>query len=118
MTRMTFLLQSIDSPQTFDLDVVTAQSMENPVYYVQYAHAAHRVDRAQGRRARGWSRQPLDSVDLVVLVDERELELLRLLDGVPDAVADAADDPCAAEGRPLGCATSPARSTASTATAA
>ena len=26
-------------PQTFDLDVVTAQSMENPVYYVQYAHA-------------------------------------------------------------------------------
>jgi arginyl-tRNA synthetase len=36
---MTFLLLSIDSPQTFDLDVVTAASMENPVYYVQYAHA-------------------------------------------------------------------------------
>ena len=37
--RLTFLLQSIDTPQTFDLDVVTSQSMENPVYYVQYAHA-------------------------------------------------------------------------------
>ena len=37
--RLTFLLQSIDTAQTFDLDVVTAQSMENPVYYVQYAHA-------------------------------------------------------------------------------
>ena len=49
--RLTFLLQSIDTAQTFDLDVVTAQSMENPVYYVQYAHA-YRIDRAQGSRAR------------------------------------------------------------------
>jgi hypothetical protein len=32
-------LQSIDTTQTFDLDLVTAQSMDNPVYYVQYAHA-------------------------------------------------------------------------------
>ena len=39
VARMVFLLQGIDSPQTFDLDVVTAQSMDNPVYYVQYAHA-------------------------------------------------------------------------------
>ena len=37
--RLTFLLQGIDTAQTFDLDVVTSQSMENPVYYVQYAHA-------------------------------------------------------------------------------
>ena len=51
--RLTFLLQGIDTTQTFDLDVVTAQSMENPVYYVQYAHAAHRVDRSAGRAARG-----------------------------------------------------------------
>ena len=39
VVRMTFLLISLDSPQTFDLAVVTSQSMENPVYYVQYAHA-------------------------------------------------------------------------------
>ena len=39
VARLTFLLQGIDTTQTFDLDVVTAQSMENPVYYVQYAHA-------------------------------------------------------------------------------
>ena len=37
--RLTFLLQSIDSPQTFDLDVVTSQAMDNPVFYVQMAHA-------------------------------------------------------------------------------
>ncbi len=39
VARMTFLLQGIDTTQTFDMNVVTSQSMENPVYYVQYAHA-------------------------------------------------------------------------------
>ena len=59
VARMTFLLQGIDSPQTFDLDIVTSQSMENPVYYVQYAHARVVVDRAargrSGRRRAGRS---------------------------------------------------------------
>ena len=59
VARMTFLLQGIDSPQTFDLDVVTQQSMENPVYYVQYAHA--RIA-SIGRKAAeaGVARRPLD----------------------------------------------------------
>jgi arginyl-tRNA synthetase len=87
--RLTFLLQSIDTPQTFDLDVVTAQSMENPVYYVQYAHA--RIA-SIGRKAaeRGITRRPLDEVDLSVLVHERETDLLRALALYPDAVAEAA----------------------------
>ena len=33
--RLTYLLQSVDSAQTFDLEVVSSQAMENPVYYVQ-----------------------------------------------------------------------------------
>ena len=56
VARMVFLLQGIDSPQTFDLDVVTAQSMENPVYYVQYAHARIASigrTRRRGRVSRG-----------------------------------------------------------------
>ncbi len=63
--RLTFLLQSIDTAQTFDLDVVTAQSMENPVYYVQYAHAriasigaAGRGRRCDPRAARGRRTSP------------------------------------------------------------
>ena len=52
VARLTFLLQGIDTTQTFDLDLVTSQSRENPVYYVQYAHARVRVDRAEGRGAR------------------------------------------------------------------
>ena len=88
--RLTFLLQSIDTPQTFDLDVVTAQSMENPVYYVQYAHA--RIA-SIGRKAseRGVLRRPLDQVDLSVLVHAREADLLRSLALYPEAVREAAE---------------------------
>ena len=86
VVRLTFLLQSIDTPQTFDLDVVTEQSMENPVYYVQYAHA--RIV-SIGRKAaeRSVARRPLDEVDLSVLVHERETELLRTLALYPDVVS-------------------------------
>jgi arginyl-tRNA synthetase len=88
--RLTFLLQSIDTPQTFDLDVVTSQSMENPVYYVQYAHA--RIA-SIGRKAqeRGVTRRPLDDVDLSVLVHDREADLLRALALYPEAVREAAE---------------------------
>ncbi len=54
VARLTFLLQSIDTTQTFDLDIVTSQSMENPVYYVQYAHAAG-VVRSRARPRSGVS---------------------------------------------------------------
>lgn len=89
VARLTFLLQSIDSPQTFDLDVVTAQSMENPVYYVQYAHA--RIA-SIGRRAavEGVNRHPILDTDLAPLVSDRELDLLRALAEYPDVVAEAA----------------------------
>ena len=89
VARMTFLLQGIDSQQTFNLDVVTAQSMENPVYYVQYAHA--RIA-SIGRRAHeaGVERRPLDDVNLARLDQEREEELLRALSLYPDVVDDAA----------------------------
>jgi arginyl-tRNA synthetase len=87
--RLTFLLQGIDTAQTFDLEVVTAQSMENPVYYVQYAHA--RIA-SIGRQAaaRGLVRHPLLDVSLAGLTHERELDLLRGLAVFPDVVAEAA----------------------------
>jgi arginyl-tRNA synthetase len=88
--RLTFLLQGIDTAQTFDLDVVTSQSLENPVYYVQYAHA--RIA-SIGRKAAdtGITRRPLDQVDLDRLTHERETALLRLLAEYSDVVAEAAD---------------------------
>jgi arginyl-tRNA synthetase len=91
VARMTFLLQSIDTAQTFDLDIVTQQSMENPVYYVQYAHA--RIA-SIGRKAdaAGVTRRPLVDVDLSHLTHEREAELMRALALYPDAVHEAADE--------------------------
>jgi arginyl-tRNA synthetase len=90
VARLTFLLQSIDTTQTFDLDLVTAQSMDNPVYYVQYAHA--RIA-SIGRRAaeRGITRLPILEVNLAPLTHERELDLLRALSQYPDVVAEAAE---------------------------
>ena len=87
--RLTFLLQGIDTTQTFDLDVVTAQSTENPVYYVQYAHA--RIA-SIGRKAsaEGITRLPLLDVNLGPLTHARELDLLRSLAAYPDVVAEAA----------------------------
>ncbi|MBJ7382595.1 MAG: hypothetical protein JHC66_08405, partial [Acidimicrobiia bacterium] len=90
VARLTFLLQGIDTALTFDLDVVTSQSMENPVFYVQYAHA--RVC-SIGRRAdeQGVSRVPLEDADLSVLIHERELDLLRALSEYPGVLATSAE---------------------------
>ena len=89
VARLTFLLQGIDTTQTFDLDVVTAQSMENPVYYVQYAHA--RIA-SIGRKAAevGVTRLAVLDASLAPLTHERELELLRALEAYPGVLAEAA----------------------------
>ena len=91
VARLTFLLQSLDTRQTIDLDLVTAQSNENPVFYVQYANARiHSIGRKAAEE--GVERRPLDTVDLSLLVHDRELELLRTLDELPEVVALACTD--------------------------
>jgi len=86
--RLTFLLQSIDTRQNFDLDVVASQAMENPVFYVQYAHARiHSIGRVAAER--GVERAPLADVDLSLLTHERELDVLRSLSELPETVATA-----------------------------
>jgi len=78
VARFVYLLQSIDSPQTIDLDVFTVQAAENPVFYVQYANARiHSI--GQQAAERGVERLPIAEVDLSVLTEEREVELLREL---------------------------------------
>ncbi len=89
-TRFTYLLQSIDTRQVFDLDVVVQQSMDNPVFYVQMANA-RLAGLARNAAARGVVRQPLADVDLSVLVHQRELDLLTSLGELPEVVLDAAD---------------------------
>ena len=88
VARLTFLLQSIDTRQTFDLDVVVSKSMDNPVFYVQYAHARI-ASMARVAAERGVPRYPLEIVDLGVLTHPRELDLLRSLAELPEVVLDA-----------------------------
>jgi arginyl-tRNA synthetase len=83
--RLTYLLQSVDSSQTFDFDVVKSEAMENPVFYVQMAYARIRSIKRVAEE-RGVVRNPIDHVDLSLLVDERELEVLRSLSELPDIV--------------------------------
>jgi len=87
--RLLSLASSIDQPTVLDLALVRQQTMENPVYYVQYAHAriASIVRTAEERRV---ARRPLDEVRLDGLVHPRELDLLRSLEDLPDVLAQAA----------------------------
>jgi arginyl-tRNA synthetase len=89
--RLTYLLQSADTRLNFDYEVVTSAAAENPVYYVQYAHARiHSIGKKAAEQ--GVERRPLDDVDLGVLTHPRELDVLRVLSELPDTVRRAAED--------------------------
>ncbi|MGH7558412.1 MAG: DALR anticodon-binding domain-containing protein, partial [Gemmatimonadota bacterium] len=91
VARYFLLMRKGDTHMTFDLDLARRQSEENPVYYVQYAHAriAGVFDRLEERwwdpRASGVP-ETLDRLQA-----ETEMDVLRALDDYPDVVADAAD---------------------------
>jgi arginyl-tRNA synthetase len=90
VTRYAFLRQSLDSTIDFDLAVVTKQSMENPVYYVQYAHARiSSILRAADER--GFDAGAVDDADLSLLDHPAELELLTAMAQLPLVVAEAAE---------------------------
>jgi len=88
--RFTYLQQSADTRLTFDLDLVARQTLDNPVYYVQYAHA--RICRMLRRAGDDYGvvRPPAAEVDLAPLVHERELDIARTLATLPEIVALAA----------------------------
>jgi arginyl-tRNA synthetase len=91
VARFAYLLQSIDTSQTIDIDVLKAQASENPVFYVQYAHARiHSIGRQA--KERGIERAPIADADLSTLVHERELELLRQLSSLAETIEIACID--------------------------
>lgn len=87
--RYFFIMRSADSHLDFDLDLAKAQSQENPVYYVQYAHA--RIASILRHAAAAGYLVPLAAeVNLTVLRHEAELELLRKIADWPGVVEGAA----------------------------
>jgi len=88
--RYHYLRTGLDQVLNLDLDAVVAQSQENPVYYVQYAHA--RICSIQRKaHEQGIAIAPLESVMLEELQDESELDLLRKIAELPEAVEVAAN---------------------------
>ena len=88
-TRFTYLLQSVDSKQTVDLGLIVSKTMDNPVFYVQMAHARLcSLDRVAAER--GLRRGELADADLSLLTHERELEVLRGLFDLPFVIELAA----------------------------
>lgn len=87
--RFIFLTQSISSHLDFDLEVAKKKTMENPVFYVQYAHARIcSIEEIASKR--GISFPDLESIDLSLLESPDEIALIRLLTQFKDVVKEAA----------------------------
>ncbi|HZA82026.1 MAG TPA: arginine--tRNA ligase [Actinomycetes bacterium] len=87
--RYTMLRFSLDAPIEFDVEAVTRQSLDNPVYYVQYAHARISSVLRQGRET-GFTPLPAEEADLGLLGHPMEAALLRRLAGFEEVVVVAA----------------------------
>ncbi|MHB8173851.1 MAG: arginine--tRNA ligase [Nitrospirota bacterium] len=88
--RFTFMLRRPDSHLDFDLDLVKSQSSENPVYYVQYAHA--RLSSVFRQAAeKGIALPPIEKVDLSRLTLPEELSIIKRLAAFPELLEKAAE---------------------------
>ena len=86
--RFFFLMRSNDSHLDFDLDLAASKSEENPVYYVQYAHA--RIC-SIGKMAETRGFRFDDAPDLTLLTDASETALMRKLADYPHELEHAAE---------------------------
>ncbi len=92
--RFFLVSRRADTEFAFDVDLARSQSDENPVYYVQYAHA--RISSMLGE----WRRQfpdeadvaALGSAELAPLAEPRELALAAHLGDLPETLAAAAEE--------------------------
>lgn len=94
VVRFIMLTRKNDAPLDFDLAVVREQSRENPVFYVQYAHArCHSVMRMAGEALPDLdtATESLKGADLSLLKDEAELDLVRQIAAWPRIVESAAE---------------------------
>lgn len=87
--RFFFLNRGLESHLDFDLDLALEQSSENPVFYVQYAHARIASVFRQAREM-GVSLPPSPEVAWDLLETEAELALMKHLGGLPEEILRAA----------------------------
>jgi arginyl-tRNA synthetase len=85
--RYNLLSRSADTMIDFDLDLAVQQSSENPVYYIQYAHA-----RCASIFRQAWEKgyQDWEDGNVALLSNESDLKLIRHLTLLPEVIAGAA----------------------------
>jgi len=87
--RFFFNMRSADSTVDFDMDLAVEQSNENPVFYVQYAHARI-CSIIRQLKDDGINTDDLKDVDLNLLNEEAEIDLIKKLAYLPEEVTIAA----------------------------
>lgn len=89
--RFFFVMRSIDSQLDFDLTLAAEKSNENPVYYIQYAHARICSIMRQLQEA-GITAVPAGELKLNTLTEASEMELIKKLGEYPELIAAAAKE--------------------------
>ncbi|RKQ31544.1 arginine--tRNA ligase [Oceanobacillus halophilus] len=86
--RYFFVTRSNDSQLDFDMDLARSQSNDNPIFYVQYAHAriCTMLEQAKNKGIETDS-----TYDATLLTAEKEVDLLKKLGEFPQVVAEAAE---------------------------
>ena len=87
--RYFFCMRSLDSQLDFDMTLATEKSNENPVYYIQYAHARISSIARQLAEA-GIEAVPISELKLDTLVAPEELALIKKMGEYPELLARAA----------------------------
>lgn len=87
--RYFFVMLKSDSHLEFDLDLARSQTADNPVFYVQYAHARI-CSILRLARERGLEVPPAREARLELLQEEAEVALIKQIAALPDTVAGAA----------------------------
>lgn len=88
--RFFFNMKTAGSHMDFDLDLAVSQSNDNPVYYVQYAHARICSLIRKLREEEGVVLKDTDRINPELLTKDEELELIRKLSEYPEEVRLAA----------------------------
>ncbi|GAB4516902.1 MAG: arginine--tRNA ligase [Anaerolineae bacterium] len=91
--RFMLLTRSPDSPMNFDLDLVTQTTSENPVYYVQYAHARI-CSILRKAEEEGWAEEGPNGWgqgDVSLLTHPAELTLIRKMLELPEVIEAAVE---------------------------
>src|SRR5699024_198088 len=87
--RYYFITRSNDTQLDFDMDLARSESNDNPVYYVQYAHARICTMLKQAE-TKGFRQD--GEFDATLLTTAKEMDLIKKLGGFPQMAADAAEN--------------------------